>query len=263
MVSGKGREIMMIIILYNSVPLHSFIIANDSSPSDAIIHSQERSILSASETHSNGIYSNVPKSSVPSSGNQMGPDELLPSTSNSVYGKPKTVIENDYMNRQDVAQSLLQHQQQQQQLASPFVDVLSAPLGQSAFDQSHPTSSTLLNGSTLQFDDNDDYAVIDSTGSNTNLHDESILKVLLPHLDDGQIGKLSSEHFLERAGAPAGRRVPPESKVNAALKQSLTESKARIANLKRELDANFNLLAVIDKYYYTRGDNSEASAIEV
>lgn len=234
-----------------------------------MIHSQDRSILSASETHSNGIYSNVPKSSVPSSGNQMGPDELFPSTSSSVYGKPKTVIENDYMNRQDVAQSLLQ--QQQQQLSSPFVDVLSAPPGQSAFDyQSHPTSSTLLNGSTpaaalnaLQFDDNDDYAVIDSTGSNTNLHDESILKALLPHLDGGQLGKLSSEHFLDRAGAPAGRRATPESKVNAALKQSLTESKARIANLKRELDANFNLLAVIDKYYYTRGDNSEASAIEV
>ena len=48
----------------------------------------------------------------------------------------------------------------------------------------------------------------------------------------------------------------------ALLEQSLVEAKQRVAQLKRELDANYNLLTIIDKYY-KKGDNSEASAVEV
>ncbi|XP_054163539.1 protein kibra-like [Oppia nitens] len=46
------------------------------------------------------------------------------------------------------------------------------------------------------------------------------------------------------------------------LEQSLADAKQRVAQLKRELDANYNLLTIIDKYY-KKGDNSEANAVEV
>ena len=49
---------------------------------------------------------------------------------------------------------------------------------------------------------------------------------------------------------------------NTLLQQSLSEAKQRVAQLKRELDTNYNLLTIIDKYY-NRGNNSEANAIEV
>ncbi|RWS06015.1 Protein kibra-like protein [Dinothrombium tinctorium] len=48
----------------------------------------------------------------------------------------------------------------------------------------------------------------------------------------------------------------------ASLEQSLAESKARVAQLKRELDANYNLLSIIDKYY-KKDNKTEASAVEV
>jgi len=48
----------------------------------------------------------------------------------------------------------------------------------------------------------------------------------------------------------------------ALLEQSLADAKQRVAQLKRELDANYNLLTIIDKYY-KKGENSEASAVEV
>lgn len=48
----------------------------------------------------------------------------------------------------------------------------------------------------------------------------------------------------------------------AILQQSLIDAKARVAQLKRELDANFNLLSIIDKYY-AKGNNNEANAVEV
>ncbi len=48
----------------------------------------------------------------------------------------------------------------------------------------------------------------------------------------------------------------------ALLEQSLADAKQRVAQLKRELDANYNLLTIIDKYY-KKGENSEANAVEV
>ncbi|RWS27743.1 hypothetical protein B4U80_03899 [Leptotrombidium deliense] len=48
----------------------------------------------------------------------------------------------------------------------------------------------------------------------------------------------------------------------ASLEQSLAASKARVAQLKRELDANYNLLTIIDKYY-KKDNKTEASAVEV
>ncbi|KAI1309436.1 Protein WWC2 [Halotydeus destructor] len=47
----------------------------------------------------------------------------------------------------------------------------------------------------------------------------------------------------------------------AILEQSLTDAKLRVAQLKRELDANYNLLTIIDKYY-KKGD-ADSAAIEV
>ena len=48
----------------------------------------------------------------------------------------------------------------------------------------------------------------------------------------------------------------------ALLEQSLADAKQRVAQLKRELDANYNLLTIMDKCY-KRGENSEANAVEV
>lgn len=47
----------------------------------------------------------------------------------------------------------------------------------------------------------------------------------------------------------------------AMLEQSLADAKFRVAQLKRELDANYNLLTMIDKYYKKR--DHDAVAVEV
>lgn len=68
------------------------------------------------------------------------------------------------------------------------------------------------------------------------------------HKDMTQVGSLSGQE--NNNGA-----TPPSSKLNpllynrASLEQSLNDAKHRVAQLKRELDANYNLLTIIDKYY--------------
>lgn len=47
----------------------------------------------------------------------------------------------------------------------------------------------------------------------------------------------------------------------ATLEQSLADAKVRVAQLKRDLDSNYNLLTIIDTYYKKRDD--DAAAVEV
>ena len=55
--------------------------------------------------------------------------------------------------------------------------------------------------------------------------------------------------------------VKPPLFNRASLEQSLSDAKLRVAQLKRELDANYNLLTIIDKYYKKTGP--DAAAVEV
>src|SRR5699024_10696307 len=127
--------------------------------------------------------------------------------------RPKNVLENDYMNHQDMAQCLLQ---------SKFSDS-SSHQSQSALleSQSRPASSTLLNVispnaqttlqslheakqrmTSLQFDDNSDYAVIDCSSSNLNLNGETGIaqamrnKMALENMQHPELNDAKHHHAL-------------------------------------------------------------------
>lgn len=102
----------------------------------------------------------------------------------------------------------------------------------------------------LQFDDNSDYAVIDCYNSSGSTHNLSAIQQSATTGESPEARK-SSHHYISIANYN-----------RTLLQHSLCEAKQRVAQLKRELDANFNLLSIIDKYY-TKGDNSHANAIEV
>lgn len=259
----------------------------------------------------------------------------------------KNVIENDYMNRRDVEQSLLlqqqqiqqkpnQQQQSQQQTQQTYRHQNLFPSDQNLFGTqgllqvNNPNSNSKVG---LQFDDNSDYAVIDSMGSNHSgsnatleehaqqqqqqhliqhrnlfgqgsssaaaLHQHSLLINNQPEIQYSNSFLTSQQQQLYNAAVAlqqqqqnlaTGKLQPGDITTSSIpaivspgngnqqdqdqvvdpitrmtrpqLEHSLTEAKRRVATLKRELDANYNLLTIIDKYY-TRGDNSEANAIEV
>lgn len=61
-----------------------------------------------------------------------------------------------------------------------------------------------------------------------------------------------------QSSLPVGQMTSAARQMNKeALEKSLVDARARVERLKRDLDANFNLLSIIDKYY-KKGNNSFA-----
>jgi len=218
------------------------------------------------------IYSNVNSANLSHNGGNTSANGTLADTSHpvssylNVSNKVKQVVENDYMNHSDMTQLLRSN-----------LNNSTGHLSQSTLD-SRPTSSHLLNPATplnvkvgLHFDDNSDYAVIDSAHSNVSLengpksfvYSREYMELLAKKLSlpiNNQLYADQLDHSVPSSTADVSPNGISSNFGRTQLQQSLTEAKKRVAQLKRELDANYNLLTIIDKYY-TRGD--EATAIEV
>ena len=90
--------------------------------------------------------------------------------------------------------------------------------------------------------------------------------------NNNQINNQNSSHIpaieikqsimLNPSSTSTNVKINPLLSNQTLLGQSLTDAKKRVAQLKRELDANHNLLHLIDKYY-GKGENRDAEAVEV
>lgn len=141
-----------------------------------------------------------------------------------------------------------------------------------------------VNKNALNFDDNSDYAVIDNHCANNTMNNYGHLINVSPkeidqshkYVPNQDTSCIEQEYSETSEPTETNLTVPNNSTTTSTtstatpymsttgggfnrtlLQQSLTEAKQRVAKLKRELDANYNLITIIDKYY-TKSDSSRA-----
>lgn len=183
---------------------------------------------------------------------------------------PKAQMENNYMNHADIS---LIHSMQNKQI-----------------DRTYENGANTNSKVALQFDDNSDYAVIDCCNSSSSNHNSSIdvdhnnqlcsnnkpmqacqyglnttdgVNIVLPTYQQKKDNLTpGTDDVVDGQTSVTNNYISIANYNRTLLQNSLCEAKSRVAQLKRELDANYNLLSIIDKYY-TKGDNNQANAIEV